>query len=162
MADGSMQVQPGLHRPPQVCCCLGLTVLSHTAAACLMSCMMHAPTATCACGVPCMLQADVSDPRWGTYRQRGEALGIPVMAFDCVSQEAVATAAHLIESMLGDTDGSTVQAMVEAGAEVAIIGKEQVQCQAATRAPLHHYPWSPLGGRGGSEGALAVVMMSMR
>ncbi|EFN55802.1 hypothetical protein CHLNCDRAFT_145288 [Chlorella variabilis] len=69
---------------------------------------------------------EVSDPRWGTYRQRGEALGIPILAFDCVCQEAVETAAHIVLSMLADADGSIVESMVEAGAEVAIIGCNQV------------------------------------
>ena len=61
------------------------------------------------------VQVEVSDPRWGTYRQRGEALGIPILAFDCVCQEAVETAAHIVLSMLADADGSIVESMVEAG-----------------------------------------------
>ena len=72
-------------------------------------------------------QGEVTDPRWGTYRRRGEALGMPICAFDCVCQEAVDTAAHIMLSVLADADGSIVQAMVDAGAEVAIIGKDQVQ-----------------------------------
>lgn len=73
------------------------------------------------------VQVEVTDPRWGTYRQRGQALGIPILAFDCVCQEAVATAAHIIQSMLADADGSVVRAMVESGAEVAVIGRNQAR-----------------------------------
>lgn len=31
-------------------------------------------------------QEQVVHPRWGLYKQRGEAMRIPIMAFDCVSQ----------------------------------------------------------------------------
>lgn len=39
-------------------------------------------------------QVEVTDPRWGTFRQRGAALGgdphggIPILAFDVVSRAA--------------------------------------------------------------------------
>jgi hypothetical protein len=82
----------------------------------------------------------VTDPRWGTYRQRGEALGMPICAFDCVCQEAVQTAAHIVLSMLADADGSIVQAMVDGGAELAIIGKGQVT-DVSTFSAIHAWPW---------------------
>lgn len=37
-------------------------------------------------GLVLVPQAPVEHPRWGLYKQRGEAMGIPIMAFDCVSQ----------------------------------------------------------------------------
>ncbi len=87
------------------------------------------------------VQVEVSDPRWGTYRQRGEALGIPILAFDCVCQEAVETATHIVLSMLADADGSIVESMVEAGAEVAIIGCKQVRPYGG-----EHSSWSRVCG----------------
>ena len=42
--------------------------------------------------------AVIEDPRWGAWRLRGAAAGaIPVLAFDCVSQEAVSAAEHVVE-----------------------------------------------------------------
>lgn len=35
-------------------------------------------------GLQRVQQAPVHHPAFGTYRQRGEALGIPIVAFDCV------------------------------------------------------------------------------
>ena len=107
--------------------------------------------------------ARVTDARWGTYRQRGAACGIPVLAFDCVSQAAVRIAEHIIQvcwpwavgravllacavaalpalvvltaecatnlhmqSMLQDACTGVVEAMRQAGATVALIGRDQV------------------------------------
>jgi hypothetical protein len=93
------------------------------------------------------VQAEITDPRWGTYRQRGQALGIPILAFDCVCQEAVAVAAHIIESMLADADSSVVQAMVDGGAEVAIIGRNQVCNLGSTaRGPMVLPAWCATWG----------------
>ena len=65
-------------------------------------------------------------PVWGAYRQRGDALGIPILAYDCVSEEAAGVAAHVVAQMLGGAEPGLVAALVEAGAEVALIGRRQV------------------------------------
>lgn len=67
----------------------------------------------------------MSDPRWGTYRQRGAALGIPVFAFDCVDQRAVEQAQHIVQHMLQDAEQGTLETMLQGGAEVAVIGRHQ-------------------------------------
>lgn len=42
--------------------------------------------------------ADIVDERWGAWRLRGAAAGcIPIWAFDCVAQEAVSAAEHVVE-----------------------------------------------------------------
>lgn len=40
------------------------------------------------------------DPRWGAYRQRGAACGMPILAYDCVCQAAVCVAEGVIEVRL--------------------------------------------------------------
>ncbi|GAB4819447.1 hypothetical protein N2152v2_006493 [Parachlorella kessleri] len=65
-------------------------------------------------------------PEWGTYRARATAFGIPIVAWDCVSEEAVRHAAHTMECMLADVDASIIHLMCQRGAELAIIGKTQV------------------------------------
>lgn len=79
--------------------------------------------------------AEVSDPRWGTYRQRGTALGIPIFAFDCVDQQAVQQAEHIVHSMLQGAEQATVATMVQGGAEVAVIGRHQ----ATTDLPMYRH-----------------------
>lgn len=49
--------------------------------------------------------ADIQDPRWGSWRLRGTAAGcIPIWAFDCVCQEAVCAAEHVVEVRKGGVD----------------------------------------------------------
>jgi hypothetical protein len=79
--------------------------------------------------------AEVSDPRWGSYRQRGAALGIPICAFDCVDQRAVEQAEHIVHSMLQDAEQGTVATMLQGGAEVAVIGRHQ----ATTDLPMYRH-----------------------
>ncbi|KAL4451787.1 hypothetical protein ABPG75_007449 [Micractinium tetrahymenae] len=98
-------------------------------------------------------KVQVTDPRWGTFRQRGAALsgdahgGIPILAFDVVCQEAVDKAEDLIEHMLGGAPPEVVAAMVEAGAEVAIIGKDQ----ATTDLPMYRHLRGVDCGNGGGD-----------
>lgn len=50
--------------------------------------------------------ADIEDPRWGAWRLRGAAAGcIPIWAFDCVCQEAVCAAEHVVEVRPGEGRG---------------------------------------------------------
>lgn len=70
--------------------------------------------------------ADISDPRWGAYRLRGAACGIPILAYDCVCQEAVEAAEGVIGCMLEGAPAEVAAALEEAAAEVAIIGRDQV------------------------------------
>lgn len=71
-------------------------------------------------------QANVTHPVFGTYRQRGEVMGVPIMAFDCVAQEAVGLAVETMCYMLADVDNAVVTRLVEQGGEVAIIGCRQL------------------------------------
>eukprot|EP00955_Chlamydomonas_euryale_P100594 365296-Chlamydomonas_euryale.AAC.2 len=85
----------------------------------------------------CVLNPDAADkhPQWGCYKVRGTALGLGVKAFDCVGDDAVHGACHIISCMLQEAPRLMVQRMVEAGVQVAIIGREQV----TTDIPEHSY-----------------------
>lgn len=67
------------------------------------------------------------DPEaYGYFRQCGQcAQGIPICAFDCVSNSAVEHAAVTLSHMLVDVDRSIVHRMLILGAAVGIIGKYQ-------------------------------------
>lgn len=74
-----------------------------------------------------------ANPSWGRYRQRGSVGGIPICAFDCVSQEALDIAAATLECMLAHVEPAVVVRMARLGAEVAIIGRGQ----STTDIPAH-------------------------
>jgi len=76
-----------------------------------------------------------SHPEWGQYRERGKAEGIPIMAFDCVADEAVEMAAHILIRMLSHCPKELLRRLWDAGADVAIIGCKQV----TTDMPPHQY-----------------------
>lgn len=71
-----------------------------------------------------------SDPRWGTFRARGAACGLPILAFDCVCDEAVDTAEGVLARMLEGAPQHVLAALAAGGAQVAIIGKDQVHARA--------------------------------
>lgn len=63
-------------------------------------------------------------PKWGLYRRRAVALGVEsvgevsVMAYDCVGEEAVAKACHLVRCMLRDSPASLVHRLAKAQCQV--------------------------------------------
>ncbi|KAI7837512.1 hypothetical protein COHA_008648 [Chlorella ohadii] len=92
--------------------------------------------------------ADIVDERWGAWRLRGAAAGcIPIWAFDCVCLEAVCAAEHVVESMLRDADPAVLSALVDSGAELAIIGREQSTCDL----PMYRHLRGVSCGNGGGS-----------
>lgn len=67
-----------------------------------------------------------TEPSYGYYHQRETVCGMPLMAFDCVTDEAVTATKITIEHMMKDVRPSIINRMVDLGAQVAIIGKNQV------------------------------------
>jgi hypothetical protein len=65
-------------------------------------------------------------PEWGQYKKRAEALGISIMAYDCVKPEAVEKACHILDNMLRDTPKLILNQLAKASTQVAIIGRNQV------------------------------------
>ncbi|KAI8473554.1 MAG: hypothetical protein J3K34DRAFT_499330 [Monoraphidium minutum] len=65
-------------------------------------------------------------PEWGEYQRRGEALGIPIKAWECVAAAAVAEAARVLERMLAGAPPGVLQRLAAAGVQVAIIGRHQL------------------------------------
>ncbi|PNW69584.1 hypothetical protein CHLRE_46g760947v5, partial [Chlamydomonas reinhardtii] len=63
------------------------------------------------------------------YRQRGEVLGMPIWAFDCVSDAAVARLSHVVGRMLAAAPGGAAAAAARlraGGAGFAVFGRKQV------------------------------------
>lgn len=86
----------------------------------------------------------IPHPEYGTFRQRGAARGIPIAAFDCVSQQALALASECLAHLLADVDEGIVQQLCKLGACLGIIGIHQN----TTDIPAH----SHLKGVCGSDG----------
>ncbi|KAF5842346.1 hypothetical protein DUNSADRAFT_7660 [Dunaliella salina] len=83
-------------------------------------------------------------PEWGMWRQRAKATpGIPVMAFDCVCEQAVNIACHIVERMLEDVQPEVLARLVGCGTRVGIIGRDQV----TSDVPEHNYLKLSRGGR---------------
>uniref|UniRef100_A0A383VWG0 von Hippel-Lindau disease tumour suppressor beta domain-containing protein n=1 Tax=Tetradesmus obliquus TaxID=3088 RepID=A0A383VWG0_TETOB len=74
-------------------------------------------------------------PEWGQYRQRGSVAGMPIMAYDCVCDEAVSALACSITHMTACTRPDIMQRLVAAGCRLAIIGK----CQVTSDIPCHRF-----------------------
>eukprot|EP01023_Acetabularia_acetabulum_P029804 TRINITY_DN28096_c0_g2_i2.p2 TRINITY_DN28096_c0_g2~~TRINITY_DN28096_c0_g2_i2.p2 ORF type:complete len:332 (-),score=40.09 TRINITY_DN28096_c0_g2_i2:185-1180(-) len=62
---------------------------------------------------------------WGCWTQRGISMGIPIMAYDCVSQPAVLKAEKIIQGMLKNCQQSLINKLIENNAEIGIIGCKQ-------------------------------------
>lgn len=73
--------------------------------------------------------------RWGNYSERDRVCGVPIMAFDCVSKEAVQAARLLLERMLQDAHADVKERLVAAGAQLGIVGRKQ----ALTDMPYHSF-----------------------
>lgn len=56
---------------------------------------------------------------------------IPPQAWDCVGDVAIVTAADILERMCEHTPVAVMQRMVDAGCDVAIIGRHQASCSAS-------------------------------
>ncbi|KAG2427178.1 hypothetical protein HXX76_010897 [Chlamydomonas incerta] len=68
------------------------------------------------------------------YRQRGEVLGMPIWAFDCVPDAAVSRLRHVVGRMLADSpDPGLVPRLRAGGASFAVFGRRQV----ASDVPAH-------------------------
>ncbi|MEW5317218.1 MAG: hypothetical protein WDW38_008537 [Sanguina aurantia] len=65
-------------------------------------------------------------PEWGAYRARAEVLGMQIKSYECVDLRAVSIAAHIISCMLQNSPPELVRRLSAGGAEVAIIGRDQV------------------------------------
>eukprot|EP00882_Tetradesmus_deserticola_P023566 GHRQ01025657.1.p1 GENE.GHRQ01025657.1~~GHRQ01025657.1.p1 ORF type:complete len:341 (+),score=136.61 GHRQ01025657.1:292-1314(+) len=74
-------------------------------------------------------------PEWGQYRQRGCVVGMPIMAYDCVCDEAVSALACGISNMTACCRPDIMQRLVAAGCTLAIIGR----CQVTTDIPAHRF-----------------------
>ncbi|KAG2483963.1 hypothetical protein HYH03_017208 [Edaphochlamys debaryana] len=71
----------------------------------------------------------------GEYRQRGEVLGMPIWAFDCVPDAAVSRLGSVAGSMLAASPPALVQRLAGAGAAFAVFGAEQV----VSDVPAHRF-----------------------
>ncbi|GLI60900.1 hypothetical protein VaNZ11_003131 [Volvox africanus] len=69
------------------------------------------------------------------YRQRSTVLEMPIWAFDCVSEAAVARLAHIVRDMLAHSPAPLLQRLVEGGASFAVFGTDQV----VTDVPAHRF-----------------------
>lgn len=65
-------------------------------------------------------------PSWGAYRHRGTMCGIQIWAYDCVGENAIEQAALLLHYHLMDVPRDILERVAAAGAELALIGCEQV------------------------------------
>lgn len=72
---------------------------------------------------------------WGKFAQRGLADGIPIRAFECVSDKAVSRAEHLIQRIVREMQPRMLERLYENGADVAIIGRTQV----VSDMPMHSF-----------------------
>mmetsp|Transcript_3641 Transcript_3641/g.9336 ORF Transcript_3641/g.9336 Transcript_3641/m.9336 type:complete len:408 (+) Transcript_3641:207-1430(+) len=72
---------------------------------------------------------------WGKYRRRGESMGVQVMAFDVVGDDAVDAACRILRMMLSHCPEELLRRLREQKAEVAIIAR----CQQTTDIPAHQY-----------------------
>ncbi|GIL88810.1 hypothetical protein Vretimale_16970 [Volvox reticuliferus] len=69
------------------------------------------------------------------YRQRASVLEMPIWAFDCVSDAAVARVAHVVSAMLAHSPAPLLERLVEGGASFAVFGTDQV----VTDVPAHRF-----------------------
>lgn len=67
-----------------------------------------------------------ADPRWGVFRTRGAAHGLPILAYDCVCDAAVDAAEGILGRMLEGAPQHVLAGLAAGCAQVAIIGKDQV------------------------------------
>uniref|UniRef100_A0A7S0WVU0 von Hippel-Lindau disease tumour suppressor beta domain-containing protein n=1 Tax=Chlamydomonas leiostraca TaxID=1034604 RepID=A0A7S0WVU0_9CHLO len=80
---------------------------------------------------------------WGEWRQRADAAGIAILAYDCVGDDAVRIACHVVGRMLEHSPPAVVARLVAHKARVGIIGCRQV----TTDVPDHWYMKLSAGGR---------------
>ncbi|MEW5301915.1 MAG: hypothetical protein WDW36_004739 [Sanguina aurantia] len=73
---------------------------------------------------------------WGAYRARAVVLGMQIKSYECVDLRAVSIAAHIISCMLQNSPPGLVRRLSARGAEVAIIGRDQVTSDIPAHAPL--------------------------
>lgn len=76
-----------------------------------------------------------TDPSCGVFRQRASAHGIPICAFDCVSDDAVDHAQITLTKMLADVDYTIIHRLITFGASIGIIGRYQN----TTDIPAHNH-----------------------
>lgn len=60
------------------------------------------------------------------YRMRGDVLGMPIWAFDCVADKAVGRLAEVVGRMMEQCPQQVLERMRSAGAAFAVIGQNQV------------------------------------
>jgi hypothetical protein len=85
-----------------------------------------------------------TDPSQGTFKIRNHAKGIPMCAYDCVSEAAVAAAAHTLDCMLSDVQPAVLDRLITLGAAVGIIARHH----GTTDTPQHAH----LKGQRSSDG----------
>ncbi|EFJ46383.1 hypothetical protein VOLCADRAFT_93286 [Volvox carteri f. nagariensis] len=74
----------------------------------------------------------VSEPG---FRQRSSVLGMPIWAFDCVSDAAVSRLVHVVGAVLSHSPAPLLERLVAGGASFAVFGKGQV----VTDVPAHRF-----------------------
>lgn len=69
------------------------------------------------------LNSSIDDP---SYKRRDEVFGMPIWAFDCVSDKAISRAKHIITRMLEFSPAFIIEKLNTNRASFGIIGRDQV------------------------------------
>lgn len=62
--------------------------------------------------------SEMAHPQWGCWRHRGTVQGLQILAYDCVEDEGVRIAAHIVDKMLEACSQGVKDQLLAAGARL--------------------------------------------